>query len=39
MDQLKKQAKEDDNMWLFMYFLNSLCWIPTSLDYYLTDAI
>ena len=39
MDQLKKQAKEDDNMWLFMYFFEFAMWIPTSLDYYLTDAI
>lgn len=39
MDQLKKQAKEDDNMWLFMYFFEFAMWIPTNLDYYLTDVI
>ena len=39
MDQLKKQAKEDDNMWLFMYFFEFAMWIPSTLDYFLTDVI
>lgn len=39
MDGLKKLAKEDDNMWLFMYFFEFAMWIPTNLDYYLTDFI
>ena len=39
MDGLKKLAKEDDNMWLFMYFFEFAMWIPTNLDYYLTDVI
>lgn len=39
MDQLKKQAKEDDNMWLFMYFFEFAMWIPITFDYFLTDVI
>ena len=39
MEELKKQASESDNMWLFMYFFEFAMWIPTTLDYFLTDAI
>tara|TARA_A100001015_G_C15042636_1_gene740811 strand:+ start:3568 stop:5067 length:1500 start_codon:yes stop_codon:yes gene_type:complete len=38
IDDLKSQAKENDNLWLFMYLFEFAVWLPSTFDYYITIA-
>lgn len=38
IDDLKKQAKENDFLKLFMYFFEFAVWLPSTFDYYITIA-